>query len=189
MRGDVNDSSYIRTYTGGYFWPLEPRAEDVRLEDIAHALGNQCRWTGHVKSFYSVGQHCVLASRYVSHENALKALLHDASEAYLADLARPIKHAPGLGETYRQVETKLEKAIWEHFKLDGPVPSEMSSEHELKQIDNALLWTEKRDLMEGDWEERLAGEERLLPITLETWSPFYAEILFLQRFDELTNGK
>ena len=50
---------YITTYTGVHFTPTEPKAEDIRIEDIAHALSMICRGNGHVKTFYSVGEHCI----------------------------------------------------------------------------------------------------------------------------------
>jgi hypothetical protein len=82
---------WIQTYSGRQFWPLDPRVEDVHLEDIAHALSNVCRYTGHVREFYSVAEHSVHVSWSCEPEDALWGLLHDASEAYLADMARPVK--------------------------------------------------------------------------------------------------
>lgn len=176
MRGDVNDCSFIRTFTGKYFWPLEPKVEDVDIKDIAHALANQCRWTGHVREFYSVAQHSVLVANNLPVRFALEGLLHDATEAYLVDLARPVKHAPGLGEIYRAVEEKLDAVIREKFGLPATVSPAV------KEIDNVLLWTEKRDFMEGDWTERLAGEPKLLKWKIVPWVPKVAEEIFLGQF-------
>lgn len=177
------DATFIRTFLGGYFWPLDPRADEIFVEDIAHSLANSCRWTGHVRKFYSVAQHSVLAANYVPPELALQALLHDASEAYLVDLSRPIKHAPGLGTVYRKVESKLEKVIFEKFGL----PKEIAPE--IKLVDNMLLWTEKRDLVAGEWEEKLAGEKGEFKEKIVPWSPEEAEHRFLQRYSELTGAE
>src|ERR1035437_7115321 len=89
-------ATFIETYTGRAFWPLAPTADALAVIDIAHALSNQCRYSGHVVFFYSVAQHCcLLASWVVSHGgsalDALQILMHDAPEAYLVDIPRPIK--------------------------------------------------------------------------------------------------
>src|SRR5438128_5709421 len=86
IRGD-----WMQTYTGRRFYPLAPAIEDVDLRDIAHSLAHQCRYAGHVDRFYSVAEHCVLLSRAVPAEYALDALLHDAAEAYVVDVPRPLK--------------------------------------------------------------------------------------------------
>src|SRR5690242_720613 len=115
-------SGQIRTYTGRAFSPLDPNPDDIVIEDIAHALSLNCRFTGHVRWHYSVAQHSVLCSEIVPSEYALTALLHDASEAYLSDIARPIKQQPDFGDTYLRYEGALERAIAERFSLDYPFP-------------------------------------------------------------------
>src|SRR5258708_302056 len=83
--------NWMQTYTGRAYWPADPRAEDVCIEDIAHALSLLCRYTGHCKRFYSVAEHSILISQVVPPEYAFFGLMHDAQEAYINDLARPIK--------------------------------------------------------------------------------------------------
>lgn len=181
MRGD--SISYIRTYTGGVFWPLDPHIDDVKIEDVAHALSLQCRWTGHVKQHFSVAQHCCLVSDLLPQRLKLTGLLHDASEAYLSDLARPVKHAPGLGEIYLQVEAKLEKVLAEKFSLIYPYPKE------IKEADNKMLLAEKRDLMEGEWVEPHVDGEGIDEVgLLVPWSTERAEREFLERFYLLTGN-
>ena len=76
---------------GSVFFPLDPRPEEIGIENIAHALAMSCRYGGHSLDYYSVAQHSVLVSRLVSRSDALCALLHDATEAFIGDLIRPMK--------------------------------------------------------------------------------------------------
>jgi uncharacterized protein len=139
----VSTPDAIFTFSGIFIRPLEPDPAAIRIEDIAHALSNQCRWTGHTSRFYSVAEHSLGVSRLVPDHLALSALLHDASEAYLADLARPIKKAAGLGEVYLEVEAGLEHAIAERFgTLADPLGHEL-----IKAADEDMLWAEAKLLL------------------------------------------
>ena len=87
----------IQTHSGLAFDLLDPRPEQVRVEDVAYALSRINRYTGHTVA-YSVAQHSVLAMRTVADElrepeHALAALLHDAAEAYVGDVSAPLKYA------------------------------------------------------------------------------------------------
>src|ERR1035437_9682530 len=89
-------ATFIETYTGRAFWPLEPTMDALSVIDIAHAVSNQCRYSGHVQFFYSVAQHCcLLAGWFADHGGSallcLQILLHDAREPYLVDIPRPVK--------------------------------------------------------------------------------------------------
>ena len=84
-------SSGIITFTGKIIDPINPDPEDIDIRDIAHSLSQQCRFTGHTSEFYSVAEHSVLVSEAVPARDAALGLMHDATEAYLADLAKPIK--------------------------------------------------------------------------------------------------
>jgi len=172
-------TDWIQTYTGKQFFPLEPRYEDIDIRDIAHALANLCRYGGHVETFYSVAQHCVLVSRVVPPELALMGLLHDASEAYLIDVPRPIKHSVGM-EGYRAAEKTLQAAIYRKYGLDPDEPAA------IKTADNQLLRTEQRDLMKPApvaWQDVRVGA---LEMRIDPWSPVGAKFSYMQRFDELT---
>lgn len=186
-----NPHGFIQTYTGKRFWPLDPVAADLDIRDIAHALSQNCRWTGHCRDFYSVAQHCVYCSYVVPENLTLTALMHDASEAYLSDLSRPVKHSPEL-VGYRDAERKLETIIAETFELVFPYPPEV------KQADNRMLYTERRDLLVGSVEwttdrENVLGFEgndrQPYDFRITSWEPKEAEQLFLERFHALTNGK
>lgn len=175
------DSNYIRTASGGRFWPLDPSPNEIDIEDIAHALANQCRWTGHTREFFSVAQHSILVSELCL-DYPMEGLLHDASEAYLVDLARPIKKAPGLGEIYMKVEAAVEQVIAARYGLVWPWPTEV------KAADDVLLRTEWRDLMSR--QEEKAGSELApgLPVLAQRLSPEtpkMAKAMFLERFEEL----
>ena len=178
---DPRKDGWIQTYTGRQFWPLSPRPEDVCIEDIAHALSNMCRFTGHCREFYSVAQHSVLvAEMFVqvtgqeTGPNVLAALLHDASEAYLVDVPSPIK--PFLAG-YKGMESAVMDCICIRFGIDGaPRHHPM-----IKFCDATLLATEARDLMcarPAPWQEMptpLYGAIRPLP-------PAEAERQFLGAF-------
>ena len=103
---------FIQTFTGRMFWPIDPQPDEVDIEDIAHALSNVCRFCGHTREFYSVAQHSVLVSEIVPAAFALEGLLHDATEAYISDVARPVK--PYL-TNYKEIEINLYRAIAKRF--------------------------------------------------------------------------
>lgn len=166
---------WIQTYTGVAFYPLEPRAQDVAIADIAHALALQCRFSGHVRTFYSVAEHSIRLARAVPPADALWGLLHDAAEAYLIDVPRPIKRHSPVGAPFRAIEGRIMEAICAHFALPvEPPPS-------IKVADRRLLMTEKRDLLGPEpfaWTHHDAPyEERIQP-----WSWEIAEQIFLDTF-------
>ena len=167
------EGDWIQTYSGIQFWPLDPRPEEVWLKDIAHALSNQCRFAGHCLSFYSVAQHAILVSRSVPKEYAIWGLLHDAAEAYLVDLPRPIKNHSTLGNHYRRAEEYLMRTICTRFGL--PVEEPWS----VRIADNRVLMTEKRDLLSRSL--ALWAEPQVEPLvaTIRPWQPRTAERKFL----------
>ena len=109
--------SYITTFTGKHFNPINPSFEDIDIRDIAHALSLLCRANGHTRFFYSVGQHSIncykeAETRGLSKRIQLGCLLHDGSEAYLSDVTRPIKSKL---TAYLQIEDRLQNLIWNYF--------------------------------------------------------------------------
>lgn len=172
-RGD-----WTQTFSGKQFWPMSPRVEDVCIEDIAHALSMLCRYGGHCLRFYSVAEHSVLLSRAVSPENALWALLHDAAEAYLVDVPRPIKRHLG---GYAAAEVRVMQTVTQKFGLQNRAPGEVL------QADNRILNDERAQNMAPTPRPWFIGD-RPLGVTLQFWTPAAAELHFLQRFDELTGA-
>ena len=131
----IIEGSMIATFSGRYVDPLHLSPDDVNIEDIAHALANQCRFTGHTLEFFSVAQHSVLVMRTLPIEHKFWGLLHDASETYLSDVARPLKQDPYFGQAYRGAEGRAMRAIASAFDLPWPEPPEV------KVADNVLLAT------------------------------------------------
>lgn len=131
----------IYTFTNTLFYPLDPRADEVRIEDIAHALSQMCRANGHFKTFYSVAQHSINCAQEARargfHDRIqLACLLHDASEAYISDITRPVKCYL---DEYRKIEHKLQKVIFYKFGLADLSDAEFN---QIDSIDNALLYYE-----------------------------------------------
>ncbi len=138
--------TYILTYTGIKFYPLEPQPEDIRIEDIAHSLSMMTRANGHFKHFFSVAQHTIncfyeAEARGYSKRVRLGCLLHDASESYISDITRPVKQ--NLKEYY-VIEERLQKAIYERFGLGDLTEAELAL---IKVVDDALLYQEFDTLM------------------------------------------
>lgn len=172
---------WIQTASGRKVFPLSLRPADVYLADIAHSLSNQCRFTGHTKWHYSVAQHSILVSLHCDPAVAMWGLLHDASEAYLSDIPRPLKALPGFGDVYLAAERVAMDAVCDHFGLSHGMPA--SVEH----ADREALATEKRDVMGPEpeawmpmpdpWRERI-----------KRWSPARAEREFLGRYFDIVAG-
>ena len=169
----------MQTFSGVEFYPLDPRPEDIDIEDIAHSLSLQCRYNGHCTRFYSVAEHCVHVSYLVPEYLALDALMHDAAEAYLGDVPAPIK--PFL-TNYQELEQQLERVIAKRFSLRNPIPEEV------RHADRWILTAERDQVMSKpprDWNlpfEKSASSK----VIIFGWEPIYAQKRFLQRFDELT---
>lgn len=180
--------AWIITYTGLKFYHLNTQPEMVVIEDIAHALSNIGRWTGHTRYHYSVAQHCVYASRICPPEFAFDCLMHDSSEAYLGDMNRPLKHFTAAGPAYREIEERVEEVIFKKFGVRFPLPEEV------KEADTQMLYAEKAQLMNvteaTQYEARKWNrDEKEAEIRIEKWTPRRAEKLFLRRFAELYKEK
>lgn len=175
-----NIAPYIETVTGKKFYFLNPSEDTISIMDIAHALSNMCRYTGHSSRFFSVAEHCVAVSQLT---NSLAGLLHDASEAYLTDVASPVK--PHLNN-YRTLESGIMAPIAQKYRIEWPLTSDVH-DADLQQLSTEafyLIPSKGHSWEWGDW--AVAGrppvEDGIRPVGYE---PEKAKNLFLSRFVEL----
>ena len=174
---DNRGDDWIQTYTGKKFYPLNPREEDICIEDAAHALSMQCRFTGHCKFFYPISQHCVLVSYLCDEADRKHALLHDKSEAYICDLASPLKRS-GRFDEYKKIEKVLQNTIYRKFGLSEIEPASV------KRADLMALAIEAKTLMaplHPEWKLPCNPP----PVAIMQMTPEEAKKLFLDRFYEL----
>lgn len=166
----------ILTAAGRYFDFTRPEDCNFDVDEIAHALSHICRFTGHTRVFYSVAQHSVHVSHLVPPEHALAGLLHDAAEAFVGDVASPLKQ---LLPEYKAIERRVEAAVLKRFLLPPKLPDCV------KKADLVMLATEQRDLMprHDEWEVIRGVTRMLKPII--PWSPELARARFLERYEEI----
>jgi len=182
-RGD-----WMQTFTGRKFYPMAPTAEDVDPVDIAHALSMLCRYAGHVDRFYSVAEHCVLLSGWArdhGHDERvqLEMLLHDATEAYVVDVPRPLKvNLPD----YQRAERGVELVIAERFGLPM-VDGRYGAPQIVKHADTRILLDERAALMAATVHAWGVDSLEPLGVVVEGWDPSIAEQHYLGRLAELTD--
>lgn len=172
------DAPYVSTYLGNRFFITRPHIDDVALEDIAHGLAYQCRFNGQTSAFYSVAQHSLMVMALVPESERLPALLHDAAEAYLGDMVKPLKN---LFPEFSAIEARVMEIIGHRFGVD------LTRLHPaIKAADLVALATEKRDLMPHSTEPwtYIAGIEPL-PEKIVPLSPGEAKAAFLAAFAQV----
>lgn len=166
---------WMSTFTGRQFWPLDPRADEVCIEDIAHALSMTCRYGGQCNRFYSVAEHSVLVARWLQVHYGelpavvLKGLLHDAPEAYVTDVPRPIK---GSLIGYKEIEARLWTVIANMHGISDAMPDEV---HEADSRILADEMAQNMTLPDPDHNDPLG-------VTLQLWSPEEAEREYLAAY-------
>jgi hypothetical protein len=178
------EDSWFTLSSGRNFYPFSPREEDVFIEDIALALSHLCRYSGHCRFFYSVAEHSVHCSNYVAPGHELTALMHDATEAYVGDLIRPIK-------VYMPDFVEMEDNVWRVIARRFGLPEKMPLA--VHDVDNTILVTEARDLLPDGADLMKKWGIPFDPISSldvcrngrKPWSPEEAERQFLLRFREL----
>ena len=173
-------ADYITTYTGLHFCPAEPDAKLLDIRDIAHSLSMQCRANGHYKTFFSVAKHCILCAeeaeaRGYDRRVMLACLLHDATEAYIADVPKPVKVQL---TTYNEIEDNLANVIYGHF-LGGITEDEKKI---VKEIDNIMLYNEFKALMGEEIGEK--AELKSHPV-FDFTDPAQTEAEYIEMFNRL----
>ncbi|MEK0337335.1 MAG: hypothetical protein QQN41_07870 [Nitrosopumilus sp.] len=171
-----------QTYSGKLLDLNNPKIEDINIRDIAHSLSMICRFNGCVDKFYSVAEHSVKAYLLVKQENKLEALLHDAVEAYIGDVTRPLK---SLLPEYRAIELKWSKVISQKFGI--PIKKSL----EIKRIDGILQVTEFLKMMIrpdnlDSIPTPVSFEDADMTIEISNWTPLEAEQYFLECYREIS---
>jgi hypothetical protein len=176
---------FILTYGGNKFYAIDPREGDIFVTDFAHALSRNHRFTGHSLRMYTVAEHCVHGVKLMQELDyseflQVAFLLHDASEAYIADIARPFKqYLPD----YARLEEKIQNAIY--TKYLGRVLTK--GEHDMvKTIDNVMLINEMQQLMPpcDEWTYPEISEMYHVDLS-KPLEHDYVKYLFLQLADDL----
>lgn len=178
--------AWIQTYSGSKFYPFAPTPESIFIEDVAHHLSLICRFNGACAYHYSVAQHSLYVAQIceASHgpRGGLYGLLHDAPEAYLGDIVRPIKRTPAFVE-YLEFEDRLQRMMFAMVGLDPEMPDYV------KEADDAVLATEKQQLMTHGgiaqaWELDLHA--KAIPgLIIKPQTPILVKADFLIAFDRL----
>lgn len=178
MVQSVDLEPWIETFTGKRFEFLNPQYDQIDIRDIAHSLAFTCRYTGHSRRFYSVAEHSIFVSYLAA--DPLAGLLHDASEAYITDIASPIK--PHL-HNYKELEDMIMDRIATKFGFPYPLSSDV------KDCDNTQLKTEAKHLLKSaglPWASKYITK-REHGIKPQCMGPEEAEQVFLERFEEVRN--
>lgn len=171
--------TWILTNSGTRFDFENPTEEMINIEDIAAALSKQTRFNGHCSQFYSVARHSIIMASKISPEFKLEALMHDATEAYIGDMVKPLKN---LIPEFEKIENKIHKVIAKKFKLKTKTPKE------IKDLDLVMVASEIKAIM-PKFDGELEGTEGARPIVLERHEIFSEpnrdELDFLFLFKEL----
>lgn len=189
MAGANNGRGYNQTSAGGYpFYALDPRPEEIRIEEIAAQLSRMCRFNGALRDdveIYSVAQHCCLVSDHCPPEHRLEGLLHDAHEYMLGDMSKPVKMNLALlagADYWKQLEHIVEKAVRAKFGL----PERMTPA--VKEQDYYAVATEHRDLQVHTGAVDWGNPPPPWVETIYPWHPSLARQEFMRRFNNLYKG-
>lgn len=188
----LDRSTSIRLRSGAYLDLSNPDCSVVQPIDIAAGL-RQPRYSAQTATFFTIAQHSVLVLRLVEAQARLAggvrgiqlrrcALMHDAAEAFIHDITRPLKI---LLPDYRAVEAVLEHRLAQRFAVEWT----LGRREMVKAADITALAIEKRDLI---------GEQERWPILRDAdpkalaqhritraWHPDEAEDRFLAEFNAL----
>lgn len=162
--------------SGNYFDFLDPENSTFTIEDIATGLSNTCRFAGQCSRFYSVAQHSVIVSHHVPLAFAFAGLMHDAPEAFIGDVSKPLKD---ILPDYRALEERISAAVLGRFNLPGKTPPEV------KEIDVAMLAAEQKQLMRNRDDWNYTRGRKPLDIEIPPMGPREARAKFLARYAAL----
>ena len=180
----MRQGDWIQTFSGGQFWPLDPRLEELNIIDIAAALSKECRYGGHCLRFYTVAEHSELmrraaAERGYSLRDQRAASLHDASEGLgLRDMPRPIKRDIA---NYQEIENRIMRVVATRFDFDWPIPPH------IKELDEMIGLAEEAQNMApkpAEWRTKIHDFQAstALDVRLQFWSPDQAFAEFMRGF-------
>jgi hypothetical protein len=173
------EKNKIITFTGRQVDPFNLQPEDVNIVDIAHSLSQQNRYGGHTFKPYSVGAHCIImentfTDKFEQREMGLDALMHDASEAYITDIPRPIKERIPMIE---EIEANILYVIYQKYGIKHFL--------EVQSYDHAMVYGEIEHLkMLNEIEDRIPTNMKITNL-----QPSTIRQKFLNRFEILTDGK
>lgn len=175
---DVGPS--IMLHSGAWFDFAAPHNGSFTIEDVAHGLAHICRYSGQCSRFYSVAEHSLLVSD-VATGFEYEALLHDAAEAFIGDITRPLKQ---MLPDFKRIEADVQKAVLERFGVEGPMPPE------IKDADLRVLAAEQRQIMPPGTDEWLAGRNiQPASVFVRHLSPEAAKAEWLGRFEALLQAR
>jgi uncharacterized protein len=174
-----NHPWYNHSLSGSVCDFLRPTVDMINIHDIATALSNSCRFNGQINRFYSVAEHSVRVAWLVSDERKFQALMHDAAEAYLGDVARPLK---GMMSGYDELEARFEKVIAEKFGVEQ-FPSS-----EIKKADTTLVYAESKKFRgehsTDDWQDFGNYDPTFALGGSAGWQSSFARRSFIDAFEE-----
>ena len=176
----------ILTYSGIEFFPLDPRREEINLVDVAHSLSLKTRFTGHTRVFYSVAEHAVRVSRFLEEQSCLSVmeqfvgLHHDDAEAFLPDVATPLKVMAEF-EKYREIEHAIQKLCFEKFGCDDLKSGNGSRYKPIKEADVCTFLYEKEWLMASRSGDPPRRSDRTSDSGLFPMTSTQANLAFLER--------
>lgn len=198
MSEEAVKSIFIHTAGGKKVYPFAMTPDQVDIHTIARHLACQNRWLGATQHrfleeriSYSVAEHSVYVSDFVARELgrpdlAFEALMHDAAEAYIGDMIRPLKYSPAFYETFKALEEKVEKVIAEKFNLPFPMTPEV------KVGDDSVCMAEWEQIVPRNPDEQWGSDVtkagyvvKAAPIGIAMLPPYEAYKLFMARFNAL----
>jgi hypothetical protein len=174
----------LPTLTGKTIEILNPKEEDIDIEDIANGLAMECRFGNQINRHYSVAQHSILVSALAPKSLKREALLHDAAEAYLGDITKPWKNL--LASIYTPIEFRFEQVIFQKYGLD------ISRISEVKPFDMLAYQMERDFLRHGKPEKllkALGNAGMIIGGNTAIWPPLVSKMEFLRIFTELFNDR